>query len=132
MGMARMRMLKYLAPAALILGLAVGMALVRADDPPKYSIKDVMKMAHKGDPSLYKKVVNGDGNKDDKDTLVTLYAALAADHPKVNDDDDWKMRTQAMLAAAKDVQADKPGAADALKKAAACGDCHKNHRPPNP
>jgi len=127
-----MRMLKYVTPAALILGVVVSLALVRADDPPKYSVKEVMKMAHKGDPSLYKKVVNGDGSKDDKDMLVTLYTALAADHPKVNDDDDWKTRTQALLAAAKDVQAGKDGAADALKKAAACGDCHKNHRPPSP
>jgi len=120
-------MVKYVTPAALVLGLVVGLALVRADDTPKYSIKDVMKMAHKGDASLYKKVLSGDASKDDKAKLVELYTALAADHPKVNDDDDWKMRTQAMLAAAQDIQSGKDSTA-ALKKAAACGECHKNHR----
>lgn len=126
-----MRMVKYVASAALILGLVAGLALVRADDTAKYSVKDVMKMAHKGDPSLYKKVVNGDASKDDKDKLVELYTALAANHPKVNDDDDWKMRTQAMLAAAQDIQSGKDSTA-ALKKAANCGECHKNHKPPSP
>ena len=123
-----MRMVKNVVAAAVVLGLVAGLALVRADDPTKYSVKDVMKMAHKGDPSLYKRIVGGEGSKDDKDKLVELYTALAADHPKVSDDDDWKMRTQAMLAAAKDVQAGKAEATDALKKAAACGDCHDRHK----
>ena len=42
-----MRMLKRIAPAALLLGLAASLAVVRADDPPKYTVKQIMDMAHK-------------------------------------------------------------------------------------
>ncbi len=131
-----MRILKVVVPAALLLGLAAGLVAVRADDPPKYSIKEVMDMAHKAPkdmkdaPSLFKKITTQKGTDDDKKMLVVLYTALAADHPKMNDDDDWKTRTAAMVAAATDVAAGKDGSIDALKKATACGDCHDMHRPP--
>ncbi len=124
-----MSILKVVVPGALLLGLAVGLAFVRADDAPKYSIKQVMDMAHKGKSSIFNKVKSGDATDADKKKLVELYTALAADHPKMNDDDDWKTRTEAMVAAAKEVEAGKDGGVDALKKAAACGDCHELHKP---
>ena len=44
-----MRMLKFIVAPALILGLVIGLAALRAaDDAPKYTIKEVMKMAHSG------------------------------------------------------------------------------------
>ena len=130
-----MRILKVVAPGALLLGLAAGLVAVRAAETAKYSIKDVMDQAHrppkgmKDAPSLYKRVTEGDGSDADKKKLVELYTALAADHPKMNDDDDWKMRTEAMLAAAKEVADGKDEGVKALKKAAACGDCHDMHKP---
>ncbi len=126
-----MRILRYVAPGALLLGLAAGLVSVRADDPaPKYTIKQVMDMAHKGKDSIYNKITKTmTATDDDKKKLVELYTALAADHPKMNDDKDWTDRTQAMLAAAQDVAANKDGSIDALKKAVACGDCHDLHKP---
>ena len=128
-----MRILRYVAPGALLLGLAAGLVSVRADDAPKYTIKQVMDMAHKGKDSLYNKITKTTtATDDDKKKLVELYTALAADHPKMNDDDDWKTRTAAMVAAAQDVAAGKDGSIDTLKKAVACSDCHDVHRPPPP
>ncbi len=124
-----MRILKVVATGALLLGLAAGLVFVRADETPTLSIKQVMDQAHKGKDSLFNKVKSGDASDDDKKKLVELYTALAADHPKLNDDDDWKTRTEAMVAAAKEVADGKDGGVDALKKAAACGDCHDMHKP---
>ncbi len=124
-----MKILKVVVPGALLLGLAIGLAFVRADETPTLSIKQVMDKAHKGKDSLFNKVKSGDASDADKKMLVELYTALAADHPKLNDDEDWKTRTEAMVAAAKDVEAGKDGGVDALKKAAACMGCHEMHKP---
>ena len=130
-----MRILKVVVPGALLLGLAVGLVFVRADETPTLSIKQVMDKAHRGPkgdkdaPSLYKRVADDKASDEDKKKLVELYTALAADHPKLNDDDDWKTRTEAMLAAAKEVEAGKEGGVDSLKKAAACMECHELHKP---
>lgn len=130
-----MRILKVVVPGALLLGLAAGLVFVRADETPKLSIKQVMDQAHKGPkdmkdaPSLYKRVADDKASDEDKKKLVELYTALAADHPKLNDDDDWKTRTEAMVAAAKEVEAGKDGGIDALKKAVDCKDCHDMHKP---
>jgi hypothetical protein len=125
-----MRMLKFIVAPALILGLVIGLAALHAaDEAPKYSIKEVMKMAHQGDSSLYKKVSSGKGSKEDKKKLVDLYTALAADTPKKGDADSWKDKTGALLDAAKAVEDDKDGAVKDLKKAADCKACHDVFRP---
>ena len=126
-----MRMLKYVTAAALVLGLAVGLALVRAaDDAPKYTVKEVMKLAHKGgDSSLAKKIAAGKGTDEDKKKLVDLYTSLAADKPPKGELDDWKERTTDLLDAAKAVADGKDGATDKLKKAMDCGGCHEAHKP---
>ena len=124
-----MRMLKFIAAPGLILGLVIGMAALRAaDEASKYTIKEVMKMAHQGDNSLYKKVSSGKGSKEDKKKLVDLYTALAADTPTKGDADSWKDKTGALLDAAKAVEDDKNGAVKDLKKAADCKACHTVHK----
>ena len=133
-----MRMAKYVAPAALLLGLVVGLALVRADETPKYTIKQVMDMAHKdnkdtGEVALYnklKKSTDADEQKKLGAQLVELYAALGQNKPPKGDADDWKKRSDAMVAAAKDVADGKDGGVDALKKANDCMGCHMAHRLP--
>ena len=94
---------------------------------PKYTIKEVMKFAHK--EGLLKKVTGGQGSKEDAEKLVELYSALAADKPPKGEESDWKTRTAALVQAAKDVVANKDGAKAELEKAANCAACHKLHKP---
>jgi hypothetical protein len=124
-----MRTLKFIVAPALILGLVIGLAALRAaDDAPKYTIKEVMKMAHAGDNSLAKKVTSGKATKEDKKKLVDLYTALAADMPTKGDAESWKDKTGALLDAAKGVEDGKDGAAKDLKKAMDCKACHTVHK----
>jgi hypothetical protein len=95
---------------------------------PKYTIKEVMKQAHKSDPSLRTKVVDGEGTKADKKKLLSLYMALAENKPEKGSLADWKKRTKAIVVAAKAVVADKEGADARLKMATNCAACHKLHR----
>jgi len=91
-----------------------------ADDKPKHTIKDVMKVAHKG--GLMKKVADGNASDDEKKQLVELYESLAANKPPKGDDADWKTKTDALLDAAKKVDG------KALQKAANCKACHEAHK----
>jgi cytochrome c553 len=91
-----------------------------AADKPKHTIKEVMKVAHKG--GLMKKVADGNASDDEKKQLVELYESLAANKPPKGDDADWKTKTDALLTSAK--------AADGktLLKAANCKACHEAHK----
>ncbi len=135
-----MRMLKRIAPAALILGLVIGLTLVRADDTPKYTVKQVMDMAHKdnkdtGELSLFtklKKSTDPDEQKKLGAQLADLYTILGQNKPPRGDADDWTKRVDVIVADAKDVADGKDGSIDALKKANDCRGCHMAHRPPKP
>ena len=94
---------------------------------PKYTIKEVMKLAHKD--GLLKKVTSGQGSKEDAEKLVELYTAMCADKPPKGEESDWKTRTTALVQAAKDAAANKDGAKAELEKAANCAACHKLHKP---
>jgi hypothetical protein len=125
-----MRTLKLIAAPALILGLMIGLAGLRAaDDAPQYTIKEVMKMAHGGQNSLAKKVASGKASKDDDKKLVELYTALAANKPPQGDADVWKEKTGALVDAAKAVEDGKDGATKDLTKAMQCMGCHSVFKP---
>jgi hypothetical protein len=96
------------------------------DEKPKYTIKAVMKAAHKG--GLMKKVADGKASDGEKKQLVEFYVALAANKPPKGDEASWKEKTAALLAAAKDAEAGKDGAGAALTKAANCMGCHSAHK----
>jgi len=97
------------------------------DEKPKFTIKQVMKGAHaKG--KLKDKVVAGTATAEEKKQLVECYTALAANKPPKGDEASWKEKTAALLAAAKDAEAGKEGAAAALTKAANCMGCHSAHK----
>src|SRR4051794_9989831 len=72
----------------------------QAQDKPKYSIKDVMVKAHKG--GLMKKVASGKATADEKKQLLEFYEALAANKPPAGDEADWKVKTSAIVAAARE------------------------------
>jgi hypothetical protein len=112
--------------AALFLG-AVSLGAYRAveeKDAPKYTIKEVMKAAHKD--GLKGKVASGKATQEEKDKLVELYAALAANKPEKGDVAVWKEKTTPIVVAAKAIAADKdtPKAIMDLNKATACKACH--------
>lgn len=89
-------------------------------DEPKYTIKEVMKEAHKS--GLFKKIQKGDADKADREKLAELYKALALSKPPKGDEEVWKKTTSAMLKVATDAIAD-PEAGKKLK--VDCGACHK-------
>ena len=126
-----MRNAKYFGLAVLTMALVSAGAFRAADkDDPKYTIKDVMKMAHaveKGskDPSLFQKVTTGKASKEEKAKLLELYSALPANKPPKGDADAWKKSTTAMVDAAKAVVDGKEDAEKNLKMATACMECHK-------
>jgi len=95
------------------------------DDKPKFSIKEVMQMAHKD--GLMKKVAGGKAPKEDKEKLVELYVSLSLDKPPKGDDKSWKDKTNDLVAAAKAALADDKDAGK-VQKAANCKACHEVHK----
>lgn len=122
-----MRTVKYFLLATLAMTMVgLGMFQAREADQPKYTIKEVMKLAHKS--NLWKKVAEGKASKEEKDKLVELYTALSEDKPPKGDAKDWKERTDAMVKAAKEAAAGEKQGEKALLKAVKCLDCHKLHK----
>lgn len=125
-----MRTVKYCLLATLTLGALGSLVTYPAADAekPKNSIEEVMEKAHKGKDSLYKKVVSGEANGDQKKELLGLYQDLAKNKPPKGSPDDWKKRTTAMVEAAQEAVDGKPGAGPKIAKAASCKACHDLHR----
>jgi hypothetical protein len=97
-----------------------------AQDDKKVAIKEVMKVAMKG--GLCKKVADGQANDEEKKKLAGLFAALHENKPPKGEQASWDEKTKALVDAANDVLAGKPGAADKLKTAANCMACHSAHK----
>lgn len=98
------------------------------DKKPKYTIKDVMKKAHKGPDALLKKVESGKASKDEMKELVTMYKSLEMNKPPKGEEAAWKKRTKALVAAANAAIEEKKDASDLLKKATNCKNCHDAHK----
>jgi hypothetical protein len=120
------------ATRCLTAGLALGFLACndapRADEgeKPKHTIKEVMKLAHK--TGLMKKAILGTATAGEKRSLTELYADLAKSTPAKGSAESWKEKTVALVAAARDVEAGKPGAGPALRRAVDCDTCHKAHK----
>ena len=126
--MKRQTLLRCLA-AACVLGFGAATAVHAVDAKPKYTIKEVMKAAHKGEDNLGKKVSKGQGTPDDFAKLVDYYASLPLNDPPRGDKAAWHEKTTALLDAAKALKAGKPGALEAYKQAVNCKACHSEHKP---
>jgi hypothetical protein len=122
-----MRTAKYFVLATLTLTMVgLGLFEAREKDKAKFTIKQVMKMAHKD--GLLKKVTDGEATKAEKEKLLELYTALSMNKPPRGDDKDWKDKTSALIKAAKEVvEGDKDGTKD-LIKATKCKACHELHK----
>ncbi len=129
-----MRTVKYFTMAMMTMGLLAGLSVFQAADQskPKYTIEEVMEKAHKGGKkSLLKKVASGAADEKEKKQLLEYYEEMAKNPAPKSDKGnpaDWQKRTGALVAAAKDVVASKPGAANNLNKAANCAACHKIYK----
>jgi hypothetical protein len=132
------RNVKVFGLAVLAMGL-LSSGVYRAGDKdskdsedPKYTIKQVMKMAHgkadKSTPTLAEKVLTGKASKDEQTKLLELYTALAANKPPKGDPDAWKEKATAITTAIKDVIDAKDDADVNLRKAMNCRGCHTSHR----
>ncbi len=108
-------------------GLVLFLGAPQAGDnkEPKYTIKQVMKKAHKD--GLLKKVISGKADEDQRKELADLYVALSQNRPPKGSIDDWKQRTGVMVSDAK-AAVENPKAGKALAKATNCGACHKLHK----
>jgi hypothetical protein len=93
---------------------------------PKYTIKEVMREAHKG--GLMKKVATGKASEEEKKQLVEFYIALGANKPPMGNEAEWKDQTQKMLKAAKAAGEGDDKAAMSLLKLVNCGACHKKFK----
>jgi ABC-type Fe3+-hydroxamate transport system substrate-binding protein len=120
---------KYLVFCAVCLVLVTWSTVRAQQQEEAITIKDVMKEAHKKPKDLLKKVVvGGDATAEDKNRLLELYKALAANTPPKGDAASWKEKTDLLVNAAQAVVDGKEGAADQLNKAANCMGCHDLHK----
>ena len=118
--------------AVALFSSAVALAAAKKEETagkPKYDSKEVMKQAHKGDVSLYKKVEKGTSTAADHAKLVELYKALAANKPPKGDQKSWDEKTAALVKAAEGLQKGDANAKAQLKAAANCKGCHTAHKP---
>lgn len=104
-------------------------ALAADEEKPKYTIKEVMKQGHAGKMSLVKKVVANEAGADEKQMLLEMYKAMAAQDPPRGEAANWKTKTDALVAATQGVIDNKDGAAKALETASNCAACHGAHKP---
>jgi hypothetical protein len=114
--------------AAIVLGLLACKNETPADgsDKAKHTIKEVMALAHKS--GLMKKAVLGTATDDERKNLTELYVDLAKNEPTKGSAESWKEKTTALVKAARDVEARKPGAGVAFRRAVDCDTCHKDHK----
>jgi hypothetical protein len=118
----------------LILSSAVALAALTfyvnaADKKPKYTTEQVMEALHKGDDNVGKRILKGEGSKEDLAKLVEYYPSLPLNEPAKGDKASWEAKTTALLKAAKALHAGEAGALEQYKQAVNCKACHNAHRP---
>ncbi|MSR31046.1 MAG: hypothetical protein EXR99_06010 [Gemmataceae bacterium] len=118
-----MRNLKLFGLAAMFLGL-VGFSINGAADSK--SIKDIMKGA--GLKKACEKATAKGATEADKKAFAELCEALAANKCPKGDEESWKKKTGALVAASKALAADEKGALAKVKTATICKNCHDLHK----
>ena len=77
---------------------------------------------------LVNKIGEGKGSDDDHKKILETYEAMAQMKPPKGDEASWKMKTETLIAAAKELVEKKPGAAEKFKAASNCKGCHSVHK----
>jgi cytochrome c556 len=105
-------------------------AILRAaDQPPKYTVEEIMKAVFKGDDSIAKKVAQGKGTKEDLAKLAEYVESLPANDAPQGDPAGWIKKTTAVLDAVTALKEEKPDALAQFKLATDCKSCHSIYRP---
>lgn len=113
-----------------VLTLVLGTVILRAtDQPPKYTVEEIMKTVFKGDDSIVKMVGKGKSTKADLDKLAEYVGSLPTNDPPQGDRAGWKKKTTAVLDAVTALQAGKSGALAQFNLAVDCKSCHSVYRP---
>jgi cytochrome c556 len=125
-----MRIVKYVAPAALILGLAGALTFICAAEfnESRRVVIAAMRRVFRGPDALIEKAAAGEASQTDKQKLLKVLTGMAAVPAAHGDAASWKARTEALVAAAQDLVDGKEGARDRLRAASACKACHLAHR----
>lgn len=109
----------------------ISVTLASAAPKPKFTIKEVMKEAIKGNDALVKKACKGTATPEELAKMVEYFKAMKACVPPKGDLDSWEKKAGALLDAAVRVQKspkDKD-ASYALEQAVECRQCHTPHKP---
>ena len=96
------------------------------DGEAKYSVKQIMKIAHKD--KLLNKVTSGKASAEEKTKLLDLYISMLENKPKKGDEESWHKLNGALILAAAKVTVGREGAVAELKKASNCKACHSVHK----
>lgn len=113
--------------AALLVAVKLSpFALAQEEEKAKYTIKEVMQVAHKD--KLRDKVIAGDASDEEKKKLLDVYISLVENKPPKGEEDSWQtLSGKAALAAAK-VVVGRDGAIAELETSTNCRACHSAHR----
>jgi hypothetical protein len=127
----RMRIVRCVAPAAIILGLASALTVIHAAefDESRRVVIAAMRRVFRGPDALIEKATAGEASEPEKQKLLKVLTDMAAVPAARGDAASWKGRTEALVAAAQDLVDGKEGARDRLRAASACKACHQAHQP---
>jgi hypothetical protein len=118
----------------IVAALCAGGVLLAAEPSkakPKFTIKEVMKVAIKGDSALVKKACKGTATPEELRKLVEFCKALTEGTPPRGDMESWTKRSRALYEAAVAIEKDpkSPEASLRLENAVECRQCHTPHKP---
>ncbi|HYE31370.1 MAG TPA: hypothetical protein VEH27_08085 [Methylomirabilota bacterium] len=120
---------QFLVPLTAVALAALTVFVNAADKKPKYTTSEVMEALHKGETNTGKKILQGNGTKEDFAKLVEYYESLPLNPIEKGDKASWEAKTTALLKAAKALNAGEAGALEKYKEAVNCKACHNAHRP---
>jgi hypothetical protein len=128
----RQKMAIFAAVAALGFSAVSVTRSLAADKAEDSAISVVMKKGFKSTktkPSLVKKAIDGTATKEELNTLLGYVKDLKKQKPPKGEQKSWDEKIAALTTATEATIKGDSGAADSLKAAANCKECHKAHQP---
>jgi hypothetical protein len=96
--------------------------------PVKAPIKDIMLRTHKEKGALIFKVRDAESSDEENKKLLEEYTKMTSMKPPLGDENGWKKRTGAAIAALQELVDKKSGAVERVRSATECSGCHNAHR----